>query len=152
MKKVIELNLQNKADFYDCYNPKRVSSNVVFYLLQEVHHFSKKDLVEVHIFNSIQEKNCVVMIQEQLKREYEKCQFRTKRNNLIQLLYFLVGICMLCVSILIDSFFLFDELFLIGGWVFIWSMIEIEIHGDYENNLRKQFLKQLLAATYQIEE
>ncbi len=151
MKKVIDIYLSKEEDFYDCYNPNRVSKAVIEYLLQEVQPFLKGEALEIHIHNQNPKMPCRSMILERVQREYVKCMERRKRNNIVQLIYLILGLAMLLVSILIGNLILFDELFLIGGWVFIWSMIEIEITKDYENNQRQFLLKKLLEATYQVQ-
>ena len=75
-----------------------------------------------------------------------------RRNNLIQFAYFIIGLLLLVISRLIGNASILKEVFLIGGWVFIWEVLEIELFHDFKNNLRAKKVKQLLKSEININE
>ena len=61
----------------------------------------------------------------------------------MQLIYFLLGIISIFLTLFIHIDVI-DEIILIGGWVFVWSAIELEITSDFNELRRRKIIKRLL--------
>ena len=76
-----------------------------------------------------------------MKEEYENNRISHYHNNIIQILYLFLGILGIFLSTLIDKQVL-KEIVLIGGWVLIWEMIQLEISTEVKNwKIRKKIDK-----------
>lgn len=144
MKKIIEIDVIDQDDLLDKYNRRVVSKNLIEYLIQVVPYFTREDKIQVIVHNKIKEvPECVPLIVKGFREEYEKNVLEKYRNNVIQLVYFILGILILFFSTLIKSTVL-KEIALIGGWVFIWEMIHLELFSDMTGRKRRKILKKLL--------
>ena len=86
----------------------------------------------------------IPVMKKSLINEYNKCIREIDRNNIRQFIYVLIGILLLFISTIFGKNFIFEEIFLIGGWVLIWETIEIEMFADTELKKRKTILKKLI--------
>ena len=73
----------------------------------------------------------------------ERCTKKRHYINLIQLLYILAGVIVLIFAFLITNEVL-KEIILIGGWVFLWSAMEMEMTSDFIEYRRRKIIKRLL--------
>lgn len=149
MKKVIEIDIQNEADFFETYSRKKVSKELINYLVEAGNDLKKNDTVKI-ILNDFVEKNidCEKMIKEGLKAEYDITYKRQKRISLKQLTYLVFGVGTLFISTLIMEAIL-KEVLLIFGWVFIWYVSEFEIFSDVDIKKRRSILKKLLDSEFE---
>lgn len=144
MEQVIEINLIEADDLLDKYNKEKISLDFINYLIESSSYYDKKDKVKIIINNSISDDNDYIkLIYQGLRNEYKKSYQKHKHINYLQLIYFVLGIITLAISSIINEEVL-KELILIGGWVFIWTMAELEIFSDMEERHRRMILKKLL--------
>ena len=87
------------------------------------------------------------MIREGLNREYDKSITLSYKNDFTQLFYLVTGILILFLSTLIGGTVL-KEIVLIGGWVFIWAMVESEIFTDIRNKKKRKIIRKLLDSEF----
>ena len=87
------------------------------------------------------------MIREGLNREYDKSIALSYKNDFTQLFYLVTGILILFLSTLIGGTVL-KEIVLIGGWVFIWTMVETEIFADIKNKKKRKIIRKLLDSEF----
>lgn len=147
--KIIEIDITNEEDLYERYNKKIVSKELINYMIKSVPHFTKKDEIKIVINNSMKGKcNCTNLIKDGLKYEYEKSLSKYYKTNIIQLIYLIIGIIALIVSTLIKGT-IFKEIILIGAWVLIWEMIELELFSDTLEKRKRIILKKLLASEFE---
>ena len=146
MEKVIEIDLTCNDDLYEKYNRKIVSNDVVNYIITSAYNTKKKDKIKIIINNSIGISS-VSLIKEGLKKEYEKSYLIYYKNNIVQIIYLLIGIIALFVSSIMDGN-IFKEIILIGGWVLIWEMIELEIFSDVKEKRKRIILKKILNSEF----
>lgn len=142
MEKILEIDLMNNDDLFDKYNKKNICKELLDYMIESTPRFRKDDKLKIIIYNGI-DKECVPFIMDGLKKEYEKSISRHYRNNWVQLIYLVAGVLLLFFSTLIEKT-LFKEIVLIGGWVFIWAMVELEIFTDINGRKKRRILKRLL--------
>ena len=143
MKKIIEIDITEKEYLVEKYNKKQSSRDLIAYIIESLSNFDKKDKVKIVINNKVKDINSKEIIIKGLKEEYYKSLKKHLHNNIVQIIYLIIGIIMLFLSTLIKESVL-SEIVLIGGWVFIWAMVEIEIFTDVEGRRRRKILKKLL--------
>lgn len=148
MEKIIEINLTDKNDFYEKYNKKIVSRNLINYIIESAYYFDNDDTIKIEIANSTKE-DYVTLIKEGLNREYDMSVALSYKNDYSQLFYLVLGVLILFLSTLISGTVL-KELVLIGGWVFIGVMVESEIFTDIKNKKRRRIIRKLLNSEFVI--
>ena len=145
MKKIIEIDLNSKEDLLERYNNKRISKDLVEYLINETNFVSKKDSVVIQINNNIKaDIDIAKYLINGLKDEYESTIRSHLKNNIIQIVLFFLGIFFLFLSTQINSSDIWKEILLIGGWVPIWEMIDLELFNDFRGRKRKRILQKLM--------
>ena len=145
MKKVIEIDLNSKDDLLEKYNNKRISKDLIEYLINEINFINKNDNVVIQINNNINtDIDIVKYLTNGLKDEYKSNIKSHLKNNIIQIVLFFLGIFFLFLSTQIKGNDIWKEILLIGGWVPIWEMIDLELFNDYRGHKRKRILQKLL--------
>lgn len=143
MEKIIEVDLTSNENFYEKYNQKEVSIDLVNYLISSTPKLLRKDKIKIVINNKTEEKNIENLIKSALKKEYNNSLQEHYHTNVVQFLYLLIGLLVLFLSTLIIEAIL-KEVILIGGWVFIWALVELEIFNDARGRHRRIILKKLI--------
>lgn len=141
--KIIEIDITKKDDLYEKYNKKIVSEDFIEYLIEKAKKTKRDEKIKIVINNKTKEENLSKLIKEGFESEYATSKRFYHKNNKTQLNYLLLGASILFVSTQIKGEF-FKEMLLIGGWVFIWSMIEIELFTDVRGRKKRRILKKLL--------
>jgi len=147
MERVIDIDIVNLKDLYEKYNKRKVNGDLINYLLKCIPYFTKKDSFKIRVNNFLGDIDCVPLIIEGLNKEYNDCDFRQDRNNMLQIIYFLLGVVILFLSTLI-KIEVFKEIVLIGGWFFIWAIVESEISSELELRKKQKKLKKLLESEW----
>lgn len=147
MEKIIEVDISCNENLYEKYNKKIVSKDLINYLVLSTPMFSKKDKLKVIINNETKENDVIRLIKEGLLKEYKNSLNRRIRNNIIQFVYLLIGIFGLYISTLITEA-VFKEVVLIGGWVFICALLEIELITDRKGRIKRKTLQKLLKGEF----
>ena len=149
MEKIIEIDLLDTDSFFETYNRKKVSRELINYLISEGQNLKKEDKVKIVINDCMDEDiDCIKLIKEGMKQEYDICYKRHQNICIKQLIYLICGIDILFLSTLIDAE-IFREVVVIFGWVLLWSMFELEIFSDVDSKKRRIILKKLLASEFE---
>ena len=152
MKNEINIDLINEDNFFEKYNRKQISKELIDYMINEAESLPRNNKdITININNYLNINNIEVNIRKKLSEEYNKTLIKYEHNFLIQIVYLIIGIIALFVSTLISDS-IFKEIVLIGGWVLIWYMVELEIFSDMELRKRRKIIKKLLASTIKITE
>lgn len=151
MEKRIEIDLLELDDLLERYNRKKVSHNLIEYIIKETPNFKKNDNLKIIINTKIKNIDCVSLIKEGLKEEYHNSLKKHFYNDIIQIIYLIIGIATLFVYTLIKES-IAKELVLISGWVFIWSVVELELFSDSEGRRKRRILNQLLNSEIEVNE
>ena len=118
-------------------------------MIESIPHFNKSDKLKIVINNSTSEKiNCTKLIKDGLNNEYNKSLLKYHKTNIVQLIYLIIGIIALILSTLINGT-IFKEIILIGAWVLIWEMIELELFSDTQEKKKRIILKKLLDSEFE---
>jgi len=147
MEKTIEVDIRKKEDLYEKYNQKIVSRELINYLILNTPIIKKQDTIKIIINNETKESDIAILIKEGLKKEYNDSINRRNRNNVLQALYFFIGLIGLYISTLITNV-VFKEVVLIGGWVFIWALVEMELFLDGKGRIKRKVLQKLLLSEF----
>ena len=148
MKKIIEIDILDTNDLYETFNRKKVSHELINYIIESANTFRKKDEMEIIINNKTNEKDkCIFLIEEGLKEGIEKSKERHIRTNRLQVVYCVVGILALSISTQIPIEII-RELIIICGWVLMWTIIELEMYNDVAERKRRKLLRKLLKSNF----
>lgn len=147
MKKIIEITLNSEDDLFDKYNRNLASRELINYLIDKTPFFNRSDTLKIVVNNNlnIKDEDPLSVIKESLRNEYEILKNDYNKNTIIQVLYLISGITVLFISTLITDKVL-SEIILIIGWLFIWSMMEMEMFNDKDIRKRTRVIKKLLAS------
>lgn len=146
MERIIEINLTDKKFFYNKYNKNIVSSDLINYMIESASFFDSEDTIKIEITNSTKD-NYIELIRDGLNREYDKSVFVSYKSDFTQIYYLIAGIIIIFLSTLIGGT-VFKEIVLIGGWVFIWAMVESEIFTDIKNKKKRKIIRKLLDSEF----
>ncbi|MDD5980408.1 MAG: hypothetical protein PUC23_04805 [bacterium] len=145
MEKIIYVDLENESDLFEKYNKNIVSEELINYIIKNSIHIDNETKIKIVINTKIKGIDIVSLIKEGLIFEHQKSIKEHERNNIIQILYLILGIFAIFLSTLINET-IFKEIILIGGWVLIWTMVEMELFQDNKNKLKRHILKRLIAS------
>ena len=145
MKKKIEIDIIDIEKLVDTYNIYQLNKELLNYIIRKALSVEDKEEIEI-IINNKTEVSATKLIKEGLEEELVKSKIRHKHINKQQLIYFLLGIISIFLTLFINIEVI-DEIILIGGWVFIWSAIELEITADINEFRKRKIIKKLLNST-----
>lgn len=152
MEKIIRIDIQKEEDLIEKYDDSIINHNLIEYILKKSNDISKNDTIKFDIKNKCNTKiHIKERIIEGLKLEYNHTVKEHHRNNLIQLILLLLGITFLFLSTLISNEFIWKEVLLIGGWVPIWEMIDIELFNEFKGRRTKKIIEKLITSKFEIE-
>ncbi len=140
----IKIDLLDEKDLTEKYNDDKISKSLLEYLIQEAKFVNKKEKIKIVVNNKCKTKlNYKDIMYESFKEEYVNNLKEHLRNNVLQLVFLLVGVLFIFLSFRIDNQ-VWKEIFLIGGWVPIWEMIDLELFNDIRGKKRKKILLKLI--------
>ena len=148
MRKKIRLDLYSEDDLYEQYNDDKVSRDLIRYLVDSASKLKKDEEIEVNIYNHYDKKErCTEFIKKGLEEELANNEHRFRITNLKQVAFFIVGAAALILSTFVEAEVL-KEIILIGAWVLLWDMVELEIVDDISNRRKKKILVKLLNSEF----
>lgn len=149
MEKILEVDINNKEDLYEKYNDKKISKELIKYIIEATPKFKKNDKLKVIINNNLKDKIFVSeLIKKELDSEMDRNEYKFTYNNRKQIIYFFAGVFALILSTFIEVEIL-EEIILIGAWVVLWNMVELEIDDDINYIKKKRILKKILESEFE---
>lgn len=152
MEKIIKIDIQNEEDLIEKYDNDVANHNLIEYILKKAMDTKKDEPIKIVIKNKC---NTDIFIREKiidgLKLEYDHQIKEHQRNNLIQIMLLLLGITFLFLSTLVSEDVIWKEVILIGGWVPIWEMVDIELFNEFRGRRIKKIIKKLIQSEFEIE-
>lgn len=145
MNKEIEIAITNEEDLYDKYNKNYINDDLIQYIIKKAVELKSASNYKIIITSTL--KNDIdyeELIKEGLRKEYIKSYDKHNINTRFFFFYLISGITLLIISRILNSTVIFSEIFLIGGWVLIWKVIELLLFTNFEENLKRKLLKRLL--------
>lgn len=77
-------------------------------------------------------------------QEYEMSKKIYHITNIKQFFLLMIGVIFLFLSTIVNESIIWKEILLIGGWVPIWEMIDLELFSDFQERRKRKILKKLL--------
>lgn len=151
MEKIININIDSNEDILERYDKGRVSDELISYLLERTKYLKKSDTTKIIIKNETNlDGNAIKkLIVAGLKEDYDESVRLNSINNSKEFLFFLIGLFLIFLSNL-DSDVIGKELLLIGGWIFVWETIEMELVSDSFERRKRMILKKLINSKFVI--
>ena len=147
MERVIEVNIKDKYDFIDIYNERKVSGEMINYFIEQSTFVRKNDKLKIIINKKCEiEQNLTQMLKNSLVEEYNKSLSLHHNIDIKQVLLFLLGVISLILYALIKENVIWKEVLLIGGWVGIWEMMDLELFDDASERRKRKTLNLLLTS------
>ena len=140
--KNIQVDITNIENLVDTYNIYQINKNLLRYIIEKASSVEDDEEIQITIQNKTKV-DAKKLIIEGLEEALNKCKIRHNHINKMQLIYFMLGIISIFLTLFIHIDVI-DEIILIGGWVFIWSAIELEITSDYNELRKRKIIKKLL--------
>ena len=148
MEKILEIDINSTEDLFENYNGKKVSKELIQYMIENIPRMKRKDTLKVIINNNVKGNiRCSELIKKALDDTCEKYDFRFHNTNLKQFSFMFLGILALIIASVI-SFDVIKEVVIIGAWVLLWDAVEMEIVDDISNRKKKKTLKKLLSSEF----
>lgn len=146
----IDIFIENKNELYEKYNKKIVSSELMQYITNRAMNVEKGKKIHLKIHLKENNYECIEVIKNGIKEEYQKNIRNRDTNNMKQILLLLVGIIVLIISTFINTDNILHEVIIIAGWVPIWESIDLELFTDAKEKRRRKILKKLMSAEIEI--
>lgn len=144
MEKIIEIDLLNKEDFFEKYNHNEVSKDLINYLIKQTFINRKSKNIKIVINIKCEIENISNILKDSIQKEYELSYKHLKYNNIVQLIFIILGVFALFIATLLKDSIILNEIVVIGAWVLLWETIDLELFSDTEERKRRKLLKRLL--------
>ena len=135
----IIIDISSIDDVYEKYNKNEISKELINYIIEKC--YNEKN-IKIIINNKL-DINIKPLIYKGLENEYNRIYLKYKKNNIIQIIYLILGIIILGISSIISENVI-SEVILVTGWVFIWSVVELEIFTDTIGRKKRKIIKKIL--------
>lgn len=135
----IIIDISSIDDVYEKYNKNEISKELINYIIEKC--YNEKN-IKIIINNKL-DINIKPLIYKGLENEYNRIYLKYKKNNKIQIIYLILGIIILGISSIISENVI-SEVILVTGWVFIWSVVELEIFTDTTGRKKRKIIKKIL--------
>lgn len=135
----IIIDISSIDDVYEKYNKNEISKELINYIIEKC--YNEKN-IKIIINNKL-DINIKPLIYKGLENEYNRIYLKYKKNNIIQIIYLILGIIILGISSIISENVI-SEVILVTGWVFIWSVVELEIFTDTTGRKKRKIIKKIL--------
>ena len=152
MEKTIKLDITNAENLLERYNGDIINHKLIEYIINKSFYTGKNDKIKIIINNKIKtEIDIKEMIIKSLKEEYIKIEKEYYRNNFIQIVLLILGSIILFLSTLFSQNFILIEILVIGGWVPIWEVMNIELFSDFKGRRKKLIILKLIESEFIIQ-
>jgi len=150
VERIIEIDIKNYEDLVEKYNDSVVSNDLIKYLLSQAEYVSNKEnikfVVDKHFETDI---NIEGLIKKTLKDKYLFSFKKSYINDILQIIFFVLGVLCLFFSIIIANEII-KEIVLIGGWILIWEMLDLLLFSDSKIKRDRRILKKLLRTKFEV--
>lgn len=147
MEKILEIDINKESDLFETYNNKKVSRELIQYMVDSYPKMNRDDTLKIVINNNIKKVRCAELIKMELDEACRRSDFRFHNTNLKQLSFLIIGVFALVIASFID-WDVIKEVVIIGAWVLLWDAVELEIVDDISNRKKKKIYKKLLKSEF----
>ena len=141
-EKKIQVVITDIEKLVDTYNIYQINKNLLRYIIEKASSAEDDEKINICISNKTKVE-AKKLILDGLTEELNKSKIRHHHINKLQLIYFMLGIISIFLSLFI-KIDVIEEIILIGGWVFTWSAIELEITASFDELRKRKIIKKLL--------
>ena len=148
MKNIIEITLNEKEDYLNKFNNKRISKDLNDYILEECKAMDLNDSIEIQINTNFkmseeEENNLVDMIRENYGVDISDIESLLKKLYVLNSLMIFVGIVILAIWFISSNIPVLSEFILIIGWILIWEGINNIMYQSVKNTIKIKRRKKL---------
>ena len=148
LEKILEIDVDNVDDLFECYNKKKISRELIKYMINYMPKLKRNDTLKVVINNKIKGNvRCGELIKQALDEACIHNDSRFYDTTLKQIWFLILGVIFLLISYVIDVEIL-KEIIIIGAWVLLWDVVEMEIVDDINNRKKRRILKKILSSEF----
>lgn len=149
MNHIINIELNQKEDYINKFNNKRISQDLNNYILEETKTVKLTDKITIEINSKTkltkeEQKELVTMIKLSYKDDLDELLIYEKRINLKSITLLLIGVIILLAYYLSNNLFFVSEFILIIGWLMIWEAADALIFSKTQNRIKQTRRKQLI--------
>ncbi len=138
----IQIDLLDEKDITETYDHSKISSELLEFIIKKAELIKKPKKIKIN--NLCNTKlDIEKMLIKRFQEEYESTLILHNKTDILQIGLFLLGILFILLSFQIKTE-LWKEVFLIGGWVPIWEMIDLELFHDVREKRKRNILKKLM--------
>lgn len=149
MNNIVNIELNNRKDYINKYNKKRISSDLDMYILNETKTVGLKDKIVIEIETKLnltkeEQKELVAMIKLSYKDDLDELKIYEKKILEKAFILLAIGVVILIAYYLSNNLFFVSEFILIVGWLFIWEAFNGFIFSKTDNIIKQIRRKQLI--------
>ncbi len=138
MVREVKIDLLDESDITEKYNDDKINKDLLEYLIKEARFVKKREKIKIIVNNKCHTKlNYKDIFLNSFQDEYLHNLKEHLKTNFLQVIFLIVGVFFIFLSFKVDNQ-IWKEIFLIGGWVPIWEMIDLEIFSDIRGIKRKK--------------
>lgn len=153
MKSTLHINIQQEQDYTCLYNQKKLSPELLAYILDEYkgipfHHDIEILVHSTKIISKQERDRFVDMLRSNIGQDIKECYLKLKFIQIRALLLSLLGIVFILLSFIISKQItsVLSEVFLIIGWVGIWEAVDCFLFDKTNTRFQIKKYKKLVNA------
>ena len=155
MKKVIEIDLDNKLEYLNKYNDNIINDELHNYILSAFDDVNKNILLKVKFnYNIDKDKRLKVALvfKDSFSIELDNIQKKLKKRNIRDAVLLVLGFLFLIIYCYLDDFdiFLIAEFFMVISWVSFWEFAESLLFGRKKLIVNKKKYEKLINTEIEI--
>ena len=155
MKKVIEVDLDNKFEYVNKFDDNVINYELLKYLLISLDDLKRDVIIRIK-FNYDVLENDICQVEDMFKRsfliELDNIKKELRQQNVKNILLLLLGFIALIIYCCLDggNIFLVAEFFMVISWVLFWEFAESILFRRRELALKRKKYKKLMDAEFKI--
>lgn len=152
MKSVIYIYIEDKDDYTSPYNQKKLNSELLAYILDEnkgipLHHKIQIEVHSPHIFDTQEKNNFIHILRSNLGEDIKESYLEMKLTYIRAIILVFTGILFLFLSSYFSDYIhVFNEIFIILGWLGIYEACYIFLFDNMQNRIKIKKYKKLVNA------
>ena len=155
MKKVIEIDLDNKLEYLNKYNDNIINDELHNYILSAFDDVNKNILLKVKFNYNIDKDErlkVALVFKDSFSIELDNIQKKIKKRNIRDAVSLVLGFLFLIIYCYLDDFdiFLIAEFFMVISWVSFWEFAESLLFGRKKLIVNKKKYEKLINTEIEI--
>ena len=155
MKKIIEIDLDNKLEYLNKYDDNIINDELHKYIIGVIDNLQNDILLMIR-FNYKIEKQELAKVEAVFKKsfsiELDNIQLKLKKQNIRDAILLILGFLFLGIYCYLDdfNFFLVAEFFLVISWVILWEFTESLLFNRRLLLVNMKKYKKLINAEFEV--